>query len=171
MIQRRHPDIAATIVRAFRVHWREQLRFVRIWWMQGLLPRLGKILREGSALMRLLMMTISQPRNTGGSSWRSVNARFIEGTVKPRLTDTARAQMRSQSGPMASVPFVARHTTFDPVLRLLFLRRRGSSPSSSRVCRCGRPLDSTTTTQHVLWGSHQRCDPQSHSPGERTSLP
>ena len=24
---------------------------------------------------------------------------------------------------MASVPFVARHTTFDPVLRLLFLRR------------------------------------------------
>ena len=42
MIQRRHPDIAATIVRAFRVHWREQLRFVRIWWTQGLLPRLGE---------------------------------------------------------------------------------------------------------------------------------
>ena len=47
-----------------------------------------------------------------------VNPRFIEGTVRPRLTDTAHAQWRSQSGPMASVPFtccpVARHTTFDP---------------------------------------------------------
>ena len=78
-----------------------------------------------------------------------VNSRFIEGTVRPRLTDTARAQLRSQSGPMASVPFtcclVARHTTFDPqVLRLLLLRRLWlPSPSSSRVCRCGRPLDSS----------------------------
>ena len=50
---------------------------------------------------------------------------------------------------MASVPFtccpVARHTTCDPqVLRLLLLRRLWLPlPSSSRVCRCGRPLDSS----------------------------
>ena len=49
--------------------WREQLRFVRIWWTQGSLPRLGKSLRGGSARMPFSMMTIRQPRNTGGSSW------------------------------------------------------------------------------------------------------
>ena len=40
---------------------------------------------------------------------------------------------------------VARHTTFDPqVLRLLLLRRLWLPlPSSSRVCRCGRPLFSS----------------------------
>ena len=39
----------------------------------------------------------------------------------------------------------SRHTTFDPqVLRLLLLRRLWLPlPSSSRVCRCGRPLDSS----------------------------
>ena len=70
---------------------------------------------RGSARMPLSMT----PKN----GWQyvatqPVNARFIEGTVRPRLTDTAHAQLRSQSGPMASVPFtccpVARHTTFDP---------------------------------------------------------
>ena len=74
MIQRRQSDIVATIVRAFRVHnpgsHVEQLRLVRIWWTQGSLPRLGKSLRGGSAPIPLSMMTILQPRNMGGSSWR-----------------------------------------------------------------------------------------------------
>ena len=61
---------------------------------------------------------------------------------------------------MASVPCtccpVARHTTFDPqvFLRLLLLRRLWIPlPSSSRVCLCGRPLDSSGhhPRQHVLW--------------------
>ena len=56
--------------------------------------------------------------------------------------------LRSQSGPLASVPFtccpIARHTTFDAhIFRTLLLRRLWLPlPSSSRVCRCGRPLDS-----------------------------
>ena len=41
-----------------------------------------------------------------------VNARFIEGTVRPSLTDTACAQLRSQSGPMASVPFSCAHRVY-----------------------------------------------------------
>ena len=55
--------------------------------------------------------------------------------------------LRSQSGPLASVPFtccpVAQHTTFDAqVFPVLLLRRLWLPlPSSSRGCRCGRPPD------------------------------
>ena len=77
------------------------------------------------------------------------NAHFLEATVRPRLLDASRAMLRSQSGPLASAPFTccptARHSTFDAqVFRTLLLRRLWLPlPSSSRVCRCGRPLDSS----------------------------
>ena len=81
-----------------------------------------------------------------------VNAHFLGATVRPRLPDASQALLRSQSGPLASAPFIccptARHTTLDAqVFRTLLLRRLW--PSSSRVCRCGRPLDSS--------GHHRAC--------------
>ena len=76
-----------------------------------------------------------------------VYSRFIDTVVWPRLSESSRAMLRSQSGPLASVPFtccpVARHTTFDTqVFPVLLLRRLWLPlPSSSRVCQCGRPPD------------------------------
>ena len=155
MILRRHPDIAATIVRALRVH------------NPG--AHVEGAVAAGQALVDAGFVAPSWEELTGGGreggfrpnatfddddpstqkhGWQHVatqpvNAR--QGTVRPRLTDTARVQLRSQSGPMASAPFtccpVARYTTFDPqALHLLLLRRLWLPvPSSSRVCRWGDP--------------------------------
>ena len=83
-----------------------------------------------------------------GQYWATqpLNGRFIEAAVRPRLPDSSRAMLRSQSGPLASVPFtccpISRHTNFDAQIFRTFLLRRLWLPlsSSSRACRCGRPL-------------------------------
>ena len=85
----------------------------------------------------------------GGSSlplsrWRFVSRRFV---VWPRLSPTEQALMRSQSGPMAGLPFSCIPSSnlfvFTPeVFRVLLLRRFWLPlPPASRNCRCGRPLD------------------------------
>ena len=135
------------------------MRLVRLWWMQGSWPLLGKSSRGG---VRPNATFDDDDPSTPKHGWQyvatqPVNARFIEGTVKPRLTDTARAQLRSQSGPMASAPFTccqfAWHTTFDPeVLRLLLLRRLWLLlPSSSCAGVAVHSIPVATTAQHVLW--------------------
>ena len=66
----------------------------------------------------------------------------------PRLNPTDRALVRSQRGPMASIPFhtppVSAASRFDPqCFRVLLLRRLWCQlPLSSATCRCGQPLDS-----------------------------
>ena len=67
--------------------------------------------------------------------------------VFPSLTSPEQALVRSQSGPLASVPFtsmpVQRVSRMDSeVFRVLLLRRlRLPLPLSVRSCRCGRQLD------------------------------
>ena len=71
------------------------------------------------------------------------------------LSDTEKALMLSQSGPMSGEPFTCfpttRETRFNPQsFRLLLLRRlRLPLPFTARRCRCGRPLDSSGHHQHV----------------------
>ena len=80
---------------------------------------------------------------------RPVDEGFLEGVVRPRLLGTQQALLRSQSGPFASLPLSsfpsAPHARFDPQpFRVLLLRRLWLQlQSSSRSCRCGRPLDSS----------------------------
>ena len=72
---------------------------------------------------------------------------FRRGAVWPRLSGD-RALLRSQSGPLSGVPFISspafHHSRFSSQeFRVLLLRRLWLSlPLTSRVCRCGRPLDS-----------------------------
>ena len=76
-----------------------------------------------------------------------VNKVFLEEEVRLLLDEPEEALLRSQGGPLASVPFTSlptlRETTFAPQpFRLLLLRRlRLALPLSARWCRCGRPLD------------------------------
>ena len=77
----------------------------------------------------------------------SVQSHHREHVVWPQLTPADRAMVRSQSGPLSSVPFTAmptsRVTRFEAEqFRVLLLRRlRLSLPLSVRSCRCGRLLD------------------------------
>ena len=72
---------------------------------------------------------------------------FFRHGVVPRLTNTQQAMVRSQSGPLAGVPFTSLPTSpltrFDAqVFRVLLLRRLWRPlPLSASACRCGRPLD------------------------------
>ena len=72
---------------------------------------------------------------------------FFRYGVVPRLADTQQAMVRSQSGPLAGVPFTSLPTSpltrFDAqVFRVLLLRRLWRPlPLSASACRCGRPLD------------------------------
>ena len=66
----------------------------------------------------------------------------------PRLNDTEKALLRSQSGPLSGAPLSTAPTCFHTrieshLFRLLLLRRlRLPLPTCVPVCRCGRPLDS-----------------------------
>ena len=77
----------------------------------------------------------------------SVEHHFRSRSVWPRLSPTEQALLRSQSGPMAELPFSAFPTSslsrFPPQLfRVLLLRRLWFPlPLASCTCRCGRPLD------------------------------
>ena len=72
---------------------------------------------------------------------------LVEGSVRPRLSQSEQALFRSQGGPLSSVPYTCFPTSpltrFDASLfRVLLLRRFWLSiPPASRFCRCGRLLD------------------------------
>ena len=67
--------------------------------------------------------------------------------VWPIQTNQEKALMRSQTGPLSSLPFTVlptnRFTRFDPqpFRVLLFRRLHLPFPLTARQCRCGRPLD------------------------------
>ena len=77
----------------------------------------------------------------------AVHTHVVESTVRPRLNPTEEAMLRSQGGPLSGVPFqcfpsnvVSRFDSSQ--FHILLLRRLWLPlPSSSRSCRCGRPLD------------------------------
>ena len=115
--------------------WKEQLQLVWLWWMQVSPPweKLEKGLRPNA--------TFDDDPSTSKHGWQYVvtqplNARFVEGTLRPRLLDSARAQLSSQSGPLVSAPFkcpVARHTTQR-------LTHKSFAPCSSAVSGSLYPL-------------------------------
>ena len=78
---------------------------------------------------------------------RAIEEHFVSSSIVPRLSPTESALLRSQSGPMAGLPFSvvpsSSFARFCPQLfRVLLLRRLWLPlPLSSRTCRCGRPLD------------------------------
>ena len=74
-----------------------------------------------------------------------VDAPFVATNVWPILTNQEKALMRSQTGPLSSLPFTVlptnRFSRFDPQpFRVLLLRRLHLPLSlTARQCRCGRP--------------------------------
>ena len=76
-----------------------------------------------------------------------VEERFRTDIVWPRLDPPGQALLRSQSGPMAGIPFccfpISMVTRFEPQeFRILLLRRLWCPlPLCSASCRCGRPLN------------------------------
>ena len=87
-----------------------------------------------------------------GRGWQrhasaTVHEQYREQVVWPHLSLAERALVRSQSGPLASVPFTAlpihRISKIDPdPFRELLLRRLHMPlPLNVRACRCGRLLD------------------------------
>ena len=94
-----------------------------------------------------------------------VERQFLEREMMVRVTAPEQALMRSQSGPYAGMALSTAPANFltriDPaLLRVLLLRRlRLPLPLSSRLCRCGRPLDS--------FGHHRAACPRAGVLGRR----
>ena len=75
-----------------------------------------------------------------------VDTQFAATNVWPILTNQEKALVRSQTGPLSSLPFTVlptnRFTRFDPQpFRVLLLRQLHLPLLTARQCRCGRPLD------------------------------
>ena len=91
---------------------------------------------------------ISRPKH-GWQKFASVTIQNVhrETVVWPTLSPAEQAMVRSQSGPVASVPFTAMPTSrvtriASDLFRVLLLRRlRSPLPLCVRSCRCGRLLD------------------------------
>ena len=72
---------------------------------------------------------------------------FMSTSVWPRPLESSRALLRSQGGPMSGLPFTCCPTSFHnrfeaQLFRVLLLRRLWLPlHTTSRSCRCGRPLD------------------------------
>ena len=89
---------------------------------------------------RRCLVLVFDPPAKGRGWWH----KFIRDEVWPGLCDTHRALIRSQHGPLASIPFIALPTTkatrIDPQpFRILLCRRLHLPlPLTLRTCRCGR---------------------------------
>ena len=103
--------------------WKPWGRATRRFAMQGWSPLLGKIWL--STERRKMMRNSTQTAEC-------VDTQFVATNVWPILTNQEKALMRSQTGPLSSLPFtVPVCSSFDAC----------TFPSPSRQCRCGRPLD------------------------------
>ena len=154
MIRNRHPSICRSILTGLSVEsplrWpavRAQVwtRTARSWFELPSWVDLAEGLRPNFAAVE---DELGMPR----FGWQRVAAVCVEDNFKthrllPTMASAERAQMRSQAGPLASVPFVAfpscRFAQFgSQQFRTLLLRRLHLPlPLSTRYCRCGRPFD------------------------------
>ena len=158
MIHQRHPTVARTIIEAIEsnnpthtaqgvVSSMESLRAVGF-----TIPSWEElIMAENQNRVPAEEEDPSQPRfGRQQEAAAAVHHTFLERELRPLLGETEEALLRSQGGPLASIPFTSlptmRETSFAPQpFRLLLLRRLGAHqplPLSARWCRCGRPLDS-----------------------------
>ena len=164
MVQKRHPHICRWIVGALTRH--EPLPFVhavlacaREVRVAGLdAPPWHELTRE----VQVDVDNESEP-NQPRRGWQkkaagAVDNKFFSDEFWPALSGQERALIRSQTGPLSAMPFIAlptnRFSRFDPQpFRLLLLRRLHLPlPLSARQCRCDRPLDPCATIgPRVLW--------------------
>ena len=155
MVQKRHPDVAQLIIGEMHQDTRsESIRGVVE--CEGILQSVGFQVPKWAALAQG-----AHPFNPEGdedstaprTGWqRPATSRLHEQCASemwPAFSNTEKALMLSQSGPMSGEPFscfpTTRETRFDfQSFRLLLLRRlRLPLPITARRCRCGRPLDSS----------------------------
>ena len=161
MVQKRHPHICRWIVGALTRHEPSCMQFWRVsakcgW--QGWMRHLGT-----NSLKRCRSMWTVSLNPTSHDVDGAVDNKFFSEEFWPALSGQERALIRSQTGPLSTMPFVAlptnRFSRFDPQpFRVLLLRRLHLPlPLSARQCRCGRPLDpcghhrSTFTVAGVPW--------------------
>ena len=155
MMHQRHPTVARTIIKAIEsnnpshaaqgvVASMESLRTVGF-----TVPSWEELILAENQNRVLVEEDPSQSRfGRQQEAAVAVHHTFLERELRPLLGETEEALLRSQGGPLASVPFTSlptmRETSFDPQpFRLLLLRRlRLPLSLSARWCRCGRPLNS-----------------------------
>ena len=156
MIQQRHPAIAEVIIRALE----DGPNSPCLEAVQNAALELDGVegfeVSEWTALAGGLRPEPREPElhEPGGQrvGWQHeaasrVERQFRATHILPHLTPTRRAMLRSQSGPVAGIPFSVAPSSFltrlDPTLFRVLLQRRLSLPLplSKRSCRCGRLLD------------------------------
>ena len=153
MVFSRHPHISEEIVRGMYHRAPGCLMAAQV--SADQLRQVGVAIRSWEALASGLRpeqvvaeVDPSQPQ-VGWQKFASVTVQEFhrEHTVWPHLSPAEPAMVRSQSGPLASVPFTAmptrRNTRIDPEPFRVLLLRRHRSPLLLAVCtcRCGRLLD------------------------------
>ena len=152
MVQKRHPHICRWIVGALTRH--EPLPFVHaVLACEREVRVAGLEAPPWHELTREVLVVVdnesepNQPRRWQKKAAGAVDNKFFSEEFWPALSGQERALIRSQTGPLAAMPFVALPTNsfsrFDPQpFRVLLLRRLHLPlPLSARLCRCGRPLD------------------------------
>ena len=153
MVFDRHPDVAWRIVRGLEDHHPAPS-------IQAALDCAASLSREGFNPPPWEDLLSEEPEPSREKSepglprkgWQKlatepVEARYLQHSVRPQLTDTEAALLRSQAGPMGSaaltaIPSKKEFRLAPQPFRILLLRRlRLPLPLSARTCRCGRPLD------------------------------
>ena len=155
MVHQRHPSVARTIIEAVEANDPAQTAQGVVSSINSLRscgfrhPFLGRS-DQGKIQSRFCGGRGPIPATfwtTEGCCFCRAQSLFLEEELRLLLDEPEEALLRSQGGPLASVPFTSlptlRETTFAPQpFRLLLLRRlRLAVPLSARWCRCGRPLD------------------------------
>ena len=153
MVKARHPQVAQDMMTGFRSQ--------RSGCLSSVTGAVNRLLEVGVHVPEWQEIADGlRPEDLGFAEWEpcegrgwqrhasaTVHEQHREQVVWPHLSLAERALVRSQSGPLASVPFTAlpihRISRMDPEpFRVLLLRRlRMPLPLNVRACRCGRPLD------------------------------
>ena len=151
MVRKRHPHIAATMIRNLEAGTTPTFEVVRQCKDSLVAAGLEVPSWHDLSLSRAVEIMELEP-NQPKFGWQQQASRllenqFVEDQLWPRWDNSQRALMRSQHGPLASAAFTAlptsRATRIDPQpFRLLLCRRLHLPlPLSHRTCRCGRQLD------------------------------
>ena len=149
MVKERHPTIANEMM--VGIDREEGPCFQSVRRCQQLLVEAGLVVPPWSELVNTPRAELEPEPNQPKFGWQQRAARQLHEQsreqVRRILTNTERAMLRSQHGPLASAVFTALPTSrvtkieSQPFRLLLCRRLRLPIPVSSRTCRCGRRLD------------------------------
>ena len=169
MVSKRHPHIAATMIRNLEVGTSPSFQLVRDCKDEVVVAGLDVPSWNDLSLPRPVEEAELEP-NQPEFGWqqqasKQMEKKFVSDHLWPRFDNAQRALMRSQCGPLASASLTAlptsRATRIDPQPFRLFLCRRLHLPLplSHRTCRCGRQLDQ--------FGHHRAACPEAGVLGKR----